>query len=116
MTGRAPAGSPPRGLMAVGAAGLAFEAIVLLLAIPAVTTAQRGHVHVAGVLYLAALVVLLVLAAGLLRRPGGVAVATAVQVLVVAAGLVTWPMFVVGLVFAGIWAYWLRLRRLGGRA
>jgi hypothetical protein len=32
---------------------------------------------------------------------------------VVAAGLVTWPMYVVGAVFAAIWVYWLRLRRLG---
>ena len=103
----------PRGLMAIGAAGLVFEALVLLLAVPAVTTAQRGHVHVGEVVYLAVLVLLLIASAGLLRRPGGVAVATGVQVLVVAAGIVTWPMYVVGLVFAGIWAYWLRLRRLG---
>ena len=103
--------APPRGLMAIGAVGLAFEALVLLLAVPAVTTAQRGHVHVAGVVYLGVLVLLLVVAAGALRRRGGVAVATGVQVLVVAAGVVTWPMYVVGLVFAAIWAYWLRLRR-----
>jgi hypothetical protein len=102
---------PPRGLMAIGAVGLAFEALVLLLAIPAVTTAQRGHVHVGGVVYLVVLVVLVIVAAGLLRRPRGVAVATGVQVLVVAAGVVTWPMYVVGLVFASIWVYWLHLRR-----
>src|SRR3954451_15341215 len=105
--------APPRGLMAVGAAGLAFEAIVLLLALPAVTTAQRGHVHVAGVVYLAALAVLLVVLAGTLRRRGAVAVATGVQVLVIAGGVVTWPMYVVGLVFAAIWAYWLHLCRSG---
>ena len=105
----------PRGLMAVGAAGLAFEALVLLLAIPAVTTAQRGHVHVAGVVFIAVLAVLLVVGAGMLRRPGGVVVATVLQLLVILAGVVTWPMYVVGLVFAAIWAYWLRLRRLGPR-
>lgn len=102
--------------MAVGAAGLAFEALVLLLAIPAVTTAQRGHVHVVGVVYIAVLAVLLVVGAGSLRRRGGVAAATVLQLLVILAGVVTWPMFVVGLVFAGIWAYWLHLRRLAGRA
>ena len=110
------AAPPPRGLMAIGAAGLAMEAIVLLLALPAVTTAQRGHVHVAGVAYLGALVVLLIVAAGLLRRRGGVVVASVVQLLVVGAGVVTWPMYVVGLVFAAIWVYWLRLRRLGEHA
>lgn len=101
--------------MAIGAVGLGFEALVLLLAVPAVTTAQRGHVHLGEVVYLAVLVVLLVLAAAVLRRRGGVAVATVVQVLVVAAGVVTWPMYVVGLVFAAIWAYWLHLRRLGSQ-
>lgn len=101
----------PRGLMAIGAVGLGFEALVLLLAVPAVTTAQRGHVHVGGVVYLVVLVVLLIVAAAVLRRPFGVAIATGVQVLVVAAGVVTWPMYVVGLVFAAIWIYWLRLRR-----
>ena len=101
----------PRGLMAIGAAGLGMEALVLMLALPAVTTAERGHVHVAGVVYLGVLVVLLIAAAGLLRRRGGVLVATVVQLLVVLAGLVTWPMYVVGLVFAAIWAYWLHLRR-----
>jgi hypothetical protein len=105
----------PRGLMAVGAAGLAFEAVVLLLALPAVTTAERGHVHVGGVVYLAALAVVLIALAGTLRRPGAIVVASVVQVLVIAGGVVTWPMYVVGLVFAGIWAYWLRLRRLGRR-
>jgi hypothetical protein len=102
--------------MAVGAAGLSFEALVLLLAIPAVTTSQRGHVHVAGVVYIAALAVLLVVVAGALRRRGGVPAGTVLQVLVVGAGVVTWPMYVVGAVFAAIWAYWLHLRRLGRRA
>ena len=95
--------------MAVGAAGLGFEALVLLLAIPAVTTAERGHVHVAGVVYIAALAVLLILVAARLRGRGGVATGTVVQVLVIGAGVVTWPMYVVGAVFAAIWAYWLRL-------
>jgi hypothetical protein len=31
----------------------------------------------------------------------------------VLAGIVTWPMYVVGVVFAAIWAYWLRLKRAG---
>ena len=101
--------------MAIGAAGLGFEALVLLLAIPAVTTAQRGHVHVGSVIYLAALAVILIVLAGTLRRPGAIVVASVVQVLVIAGGLVTWPMYVVGLVFAAIWAYWLHLRRTGRR-
>lgn len=98
---------PPRGLVAVGSAGLAMEAIVLLLAVPAVISQQRGHVSVIGVSYLAALVALLILAAARLRKPGGKLLGTATQVLVVLGGIVTWPMYVVGLAFAAIWAYWL---------
>jgi hypothetical protein len=98
---------PPRGLYAVGSAGLAIEALVLLLAVPAVISQQRGHVSALGVGYLVALVVLLILAAARLRKPGGPTLATVTQVLVIAGGLVTWPMYVVGAAFAAIWAYWL---------
>lgn len=100
----------PRGLIGIGAAGLVFEAIVLFLAAPAVASLRRGHVPAAGIGYLLGLGVLLVVVAGLLRRRGGVTAGTVVQVLVVAAGAVTWPMYVVGLIFAAIWAYWLYLR------
>jgi hypothetical protein len=98
---------PPRGLLAVGAAGLGIEAVVLLLAVPAVISQQRGHVSAVGVGYVAALAVLLVLAAARLRKPGGKLLGTVLQLLVVASGLVTWPMYVVGVAFAAIWAYWL---------
>ena len=105
-----PGPTPPRGLFAIGAAGLVFEAIVVLLA--AVAVASPGHGHRAGAIgYLLGLAVVLVVVAGLLRRPGGVVAASIVQVLVVAAGVATWPMYVVGLIFAGIWGYWLHLRR-----
>jgi hypothetical protein len=87
---------------------LAIEAMVVLLAVPAVVTAQRGHVSGVDVGYLVGLVVLLVVAASMLRRRGGKVVSSVIQVLVVAAGVVTWPMYVVGLAFAGIWVYWLR--------
>jgi hypothetical protein len=95
----------------VGAAGLVFEAIVLLLAIPAVISGERGHVPVGGLVYLALVAVALVVVAGLLRRPGGLPAGSVVQVAVVAAGVVTWPMYVVGAIFALIWLYYLRLWR-----
>ncbi len=103
--------------MGVGIGALVLEALVLLLATPAVVTAERGHVVGWHVGYLLGLVVLAALAAVVLgRRRGGVAglaPGTAVQPLAVAAGLVTWPMYVVGVLFAAIWAYYLRLWRLG---
>ncbi len=103
------AGEAPRGLYAIGSAGLAIEAIVLLLAGPAVLSLERGHVSALRVGYLFALAVLLIIAAARLRKRGGKVFATALQVLVVAGGVVTWPMYVVGLAFAAIWIYWLRL-------
>ena len=61
--------------------------------------------------YLVLLVLLLIVAAAVLRRRGGKLVSSVVQVLVIAAGAVSWPMYVVGAAFAGIWVYWLRLWR-----
>jgi peptidoglycan/LPS O-acetylase OafA/YrhL len=98
----------PRGLYAVGAAGLGIEALVVLLAVPAVVSSQRGHVSGADVGYLCGLVVLLIVAAARLRHRGGKVISSAVQVLVIAAGAISWPMYVVGAAFAGIWIYWLR--------
>ena len=102
----------PRGLVAVGIGGLSIEALVLLLATPAVASAERGHVTAWHVVYLLGLVVLLVVAAAWLRRPHGLVPGTVVQPLVIAAGAVTWPMYVVGALFAGIWVYYLRLWRI----
>jgi hypothetical protein len=99
----------PRGLYAIGSAGLALEALVLLLAAPAVLSLERGHVSWLRVGYLFAMAVLLVAAAVTLRRRGGKTFATTLQLLAVAGGVITWPMYVVGLAFAGIWLYWLRL-------
>src|SRR5690348_12079892 len=102
---------PPRGLIGVGIGGLSLEALVLLLATPAVASAERGHVTAWHLAYLLGLVVLVVLAAAWLRRPHGLVPGTVVQPLVIAAGVVTWPMYVVGTLFAGIWIYYLRLWR-----
>jgi hypothetical protein len=53
--------------------------------------------------------VLLVVAAVTLRRRHGLTAGSVVQVPVIAAGVVTWPMYVVGAVFALVWIYYLRL-------
>jgi hypothetical protein len=98
-----------RGLYAVGAAGLALEGIVLLLAAPAVISLERGHVHWVRVGYMFALAVLLILGAAMLRRPGGKVIGSVLQVLAIAGGVITWPMYVIGAAFGGLWIYWLRL-------
>jgi hypothetical protein len=99
----------PGGLYAIGAAGLGLEALVLLLAAPAVLSLERGHVSWLKVGYMFGLALLLIVAAALLRRPGGKVFASVLQVLAVAGGAVTWPLYVVGATFAGIWVYWLTL-------
>jgi hypothetical protein len=98
-------------LLGIGAGGLVLEALVLLLAAPAVAGAERGHVVAWHVVYLLAVAVLLIVAAAMLRRRHGLMVGSLVQPWVVVAGVITWPMYVVGLVFAGIWLYYLRLWR-----
>jgi hypothetical protein len=98
-------------LLGIGAGGLVLEALVLLLAAPAVAGAERGHVVAWHVVYLLAVAVLLIVAAAMLRRRHGLMVGSLVQPWVVVAGVITWPMYVVGLAFAGIWLYYLRLWR-----
>jgi hypothetical protein len=99
----------PRGLYAIGSAGLALEALVLLLSVPAVLSVERGHVSWLRVGYLAVMAVLFVVGAVVLRRRGGKGFGTALQLLAIAGGVITWPMYVVGLAFGAIWIYWLRL-------
>jgi hypothetical protein len=102
---------PPRGLLAVGAAGLAMEALVMWLSAPGIATLDRGHVSAAGIAYVLGVGVLLVVVAGLLRRSWGLRAGSVAQLPAIATGLVAWPMYVVAGVFALIWVYSLRLWR-----
>lgn len=112
------AADPPRGLVGIGIGALALEAIVVLLATPAVATAERGHVVGWHIGYLLGLVAVVVAAAVVLVRSRGARsgrwVGSAAQVAAVGAGVVTWPMYVVGVLFAAIWAYYLNLWRTAG--
>ena len=93
---------------------LVFEAIVIGLAIPvAITIDHRSHLS-AGVAggVLAGVAVLL---AAVVGRPGqgwALVAGSLLQVAVIAAGLVVPAMFVLGAIFAGLWAVaiWLGLR------
>jgi uncharacterized membrane protein YidH (DUF202 family) len=102
----------PRGLLAIGAAGLAIEALVVLLATPAVLSLDRGQVSAVAVGCLLALFVLLCIGAGVIRRSWGKRFGTVIQPLVFLTGFFTWPMFVIGVIFGAIWVYYLHLWQL----
>jgi hypothetical protein len=87
----------------IAAAVLFFEAIVVMLGIPVAITVSDVSAGIAipvGV----ALIVLLLLTAGLLRRPFGYALGWVDQVLVVGSGIFVPAMFIIGGVFAVLWA------------
>jgi hypothetical protein len=93
-----------------GAAGiLAIEAIVVLLVPRAIAfTTGLGTTRT---VILVAFAVLLVLAAGVQRRPWGIAVGSVMQVLFIATGVFIPTMFLVGAIFAAIWVRLCTLRR-----
>lgn len=95
-----------RGVMA-GILGL--EAIIVLLVPRAIAFTSHG-LNTTDTVVLIALAVVLVLAAGLVRRPWGIAVGSAMQVVFTASGVFITTMFVVGAIFALIWWRVLVLR------
>lgn len=92
------------------AAVLGLEAVVTLL-VPRALAFSDGGLGVTKTVLLVVLAVAMIAAAGLLRRPWGVAVGTVLQVLFVLTGLWLLTMVFVGLVFAAIWLRLLVLRR-----
>lgn len=103
---------PARSLRAIGAAILGTETVVVALAIPVVVTGgpHGGAVGVAG---LAAIAVLDVVLAMLLRRRERLVVVlgSVVQVGTLAAGVMSGVLLFLAFVFAGLWAGWLVMRK-----
>ena len=99
----APPADPWRSFSAVMAATLILEAIVVLLAIP-VVGAVGGGLTSASLGYLIGLAALLVLLAGLQRRPWAIWANLGVQV-VLLAGFAVYPgVGFIGVLFTGLWA------------
>jgi hypothetical protein len=93
---------------ALASSVLVFEAIVVLLAIPValtLTDADRTLVLVGG----AVLALTCLLLPAFLRRPGAYAIGWVVQLVLVLSGFVVPAMFVLGVLFAALWALGLRL-------
>jgi hypothetical protein len=96
-----------RGAMA-GVLGL--EAVVTLL-VPRALAFSEGGLGVAKTLTLVVLALLMIAAAGLLRRPWGIGFGSILQVLFVLTGIWLLAMLIIGVLFAAVWARLLLLRR-----
>lgn len=103
---RNPAGT----VRGAGAAALAIEAVVLLLAIQPIRM-LAGRLSGWGVGSMLVLVVFCVVLAGLLKRRWAWYAAIVVQVLVIASGLFQYAIAIIGVIFLAIWFYVLHLRR-----
>ena len=91
------------------AAILAFEALVVLLVPRAIAYTETGLGGTRTAL-LIALAVLMIGAAGMLRRPWGIGAGSALQVAFVLTGVWLVAMFVIAAIFIAIWLYLLNLR------
>lgn len=87
----------------LGTSVLVFEAIVMGLFIPVAYFTGRGLDGSTAAWVGVGLVVLCLVAAGMVTRPGGIALGWIVQVLVIACGFVVIDMFVMGAIFAALW-------------
>jgi hypothetical protein len=106
----APAPDPMKGVRGVFAATLVLEAIMVALALLVLPKFGEGATPF-GVTVIASLAVLMIVAAGLQRRPWGLGLALGLQVAVIACGLLVPALGVMGVVFALVWAGLLLLRR-----
>lgn len=89
---------------------LGLEALVTLLVPRALAFTDAG-LGTARTVVLIVLAVVMVIAAGLVRRPFGIGLGSALQVLFVLTGVMLIAMFVIGALFAAVWARLLFLRR-----
>ncbi|MGN6609020.1 MAG: DUF4233 domain-containing protein [Jatrophihabitans sp.] len=87
---------------------LVLEAIIVLLVPRAIAfTTGLGTTRT---VILIALAVLMILVAGIQRRPRGIAIGSGMQVLFIATGFFIATMFLVGAIFLAIWLRLLQLR------
>ena len=99
-----------RALNGGAAAVLVLEAIVVLFVPRGIAQTGPGLTGFR-LTYLLTLAVLLILAAGVQRRPRGLIIGTVLQVPLVLTGLFNSVLWVIGGIFALLWLYLLQLRR-----
>ncbi len=105
-----PTTDPWKGFRGVMAGTLVLEAIVVLLALPVVSTVGGG-LGWFSTLYLVGMAVAFILAAGMQGRPQAMQINLALQVLVLLGGFIHLSIAIVGVVFLAVWIYLLYLRR-----
>jgi len=98
-----------RATRGAAAAVLCLEALVVLLLPRAIAFTPSG-LGGARTAVLISLAVLMIIAAGLLRRPWGIAVGSAMQVLFLLTGFVLPAMFFIGALFVLVWLWLLNTR------
>jgi Protein of unknown function (DUF4233) len=99
-----------RATRAVLAALLCLEALVVLLVPRAIAQTSTG-LDATKTIVLVGLAVVLVLTAGLLRRPWGIGLGSALQLAVLSTSVLAHALIVVGLIFIGLWWWVLTMRR-----
>ena len=100
---------PWKSFRGVMAGTLILEAIVVLLALPVVSSADGGLTAVAGT-YLVGLAVVLILLAGLQGRPWAIWVNLGIQLVLIAGWVVSGAVGFIGVIFAAVWLLILYLR------
>lgn len=111
-TGHDPSVDPWKGLRGVMAGTLVMEAIVIGLVLTVIARIDDGaHFQTWKIVYVSALAIAMVVASGLQRRPWALALDLVLAALAVIGWVVHPSMGIAGLLFAGVWAYMLYLRR-----
>ncbi|MCI4062219.1 DUF4233 domain-containing protein [Micromonospora sp. R77] len=103
--------NPEKAARGLGAGTLALEALVLLLAIQPIRVVG-GHLSGAAIGAIVALAVGCVVLAGLMGRAWAWHAGTVLQGLLLLSGLLHWSLFVLGVIFALVWAYAVHVRRV----
>ncbi|GAA3785225.1 DUF4233 domain-containing protein [Micromonospora maritima] len=103
--------NPDKAVRGLGAGTMALEALVLLLAIQPIRVVG-GDLGGEAVGAIVALAVACVVLAGMMRRPWAWHAGTVLQGLLLLSGLLHWSLFVLGVIFALVWAYALHVRRV----
>ena len=107
---RPPTTDPWKGFRGVVAGTLVLEAIVVLLALPVVGAVGGGVTWFSGT-YIVILAVVMILAAGVQGKPYAMRLNLVLQVLLLAGAFIHISIGAVALIFGGVWAYLLYLRR-----